>query len=361
MIPKIVYQTWYSKECIPSIYREIMKANQKMNPEYRFVLMDDMDLDAYFDTNVNDKEVRKAYHRINPRYGAARADLFRYVILFQQGGIYLDIKVQCLVPFREWIRVEEDCGLLSYWDGLFYHRDKLNNQEGELQNWNLVFAAHHPALQKVIRACCQTILKMTVREASSQAMTGKQAVLEVTGPIMLTRYAEAYMMPKTATPLSKSREIIIRRFSSRSYLYYGDSFHGLTWKEGLEGYTHYASLREPFLLQPRFNIPIVYQSPPVCSRTKPGVYRLFQGKMHELQSIVSLLRGCDIVFAIHRGVLCFLAVGVNVPLKMIPLPSMCQNEERVYYDESWCIKQAYINDKGFLRFHHCNYFRFYDE
>ena len=39
-----------------------------------------------------DSRIRAAQRRINPQYGAARADLFRYALLYTRGGIYLDIK-----------------------------------------------------------------------------------------------------------------------------------------------------------------------------------------------------------------------------------------------------------------------------
>ena len=34
-------------------------------------------------------EIYGFYQRINPIYGAARADFFRYLLMYAQGGIYL--------------------------------------------------------------------------------------------------------------------------------------------------------------------------------------------------------------------------------------------------------------------------------
>ena len=33
-----------------------------------------------------------SYNRINKSYGAARADYFRYLLLYQKGGVWLDAK-----------------------------------------------------------------------------------------------------------------------------------------------------------------------------------------------------------------------------------------------------------------------------
>ena len=60
------------------------------------------------------KEEYNAYHKINPKYGAARADFFRYIIIRDQGGIYLDLKSNSSVPFREIIK-PNDTYLLSSW------------------------------------------------------------------------------------------------------------------------------------------------------------------------------------------------------------------------------------------------------
>uniref|UniRef100_A0A6C0K1Y0 Glycosyltransferase n=1 Tax=viral metagenome TaxID=1070528 RepID=A0A6C0K1Y0_9ZZZZ len=357
MIPRIVYQTWYSLQSIPEVYRERMEANKKMNPEYQFVLMDDQDMDDFFEGVA--ESVRMAYHRINPRYGPARADLFRYVLLYQRGGIYLDIKVRCRVPFREWIG-SEDQGLLSYWDGLYYNRDVLKNQEGEIQNWNLAFVAGHPALKEVIRECCRKILETTIVEASSESMVGKRAVLETTGPILWTRHVEPFVIPKMASPvLSAKKEERIRRFSSCRVLDYGDSFHGLGKEAG--NYTHYSFLREPLLLHSRNVIPFIQQTLPVCSMTKAGIYLLYpiMGDL-DLRSMESLLRSCHVVFAIYHGMLAFLAVASGVPLESVRWLWLSEgkNQERVLYEGPWCVKQAFVTRDGNMCFHHRNYSRF---
>jgi hypothetical protein len=306
-----------------------------------------------------------AYHRINPRYGPARADLFRYVILFLKGGIYLDIKARCLVPFREWIR-PEDGGLLSYWDGLYYNKDLLKNKEGELQNWNLVFAAGHPVLKEVIRECCKKILETTIVEASSDAMTGKRAVLETTGPILLTRCAEAFVLPLTASPVmgNKNHRKMIRRVVSSRYLDYGNSFCGLNQEQETSSYTHYTFLKEPLLLHTRNVIPLKDQGLPVCSITKPGIYWLYP-VLRVLRPIGPLLRGCHVVFAVHHGMLSFLALAPTVPLECVrrlwtssSSSSSLRNVEQVLYEGPWCIKQAVVTSDDCLCFHHQKYIQF---
>ena len=57
-------------------------------PEFEQKLYTDLGVNNF----INDFDypgLKKAYNRINPKYGAARADLFRYAILYKNGGFYI--------------------------------------------------------------------------------------------------------------------------------------------------------------------------------------------------------------------------------------------------------------------------------
>ena len=177
MIPKIVYQTWYDKKKIPLEYRDILESNIKMNPEYQFVIMDDHDLDNFFEDTQIPLQLRNIYQMINPHYGPSRADLFRYTIIYLKGGIYLDIKIRCKIPFRDWIKPNAQY-LLSYWENLYYQKQFLNNEKGELQNWHVIARQFHPYLKKVLNILIHNIMN---RIKSHEQ--GKGSVLIFTGPI----------------------------------------------------------------------------------------------------------------------------------------------------------------------------------
>lgn len=40
-------------------------------------------------------DVLQAYQTIHPEYGPARADFFRYCIMYLKGGVYVDMKSEC--------------------------------------------------------------------------------------------------------------------------------------------------------------------------------------------------------------------------------------------------------------------------
>lgn len=95
-IPLKVWQTWSSK-----ILPEKMKNNvlnlRIQNPEFTYHLFDDEDCKEFIKNNYSE-DVLNAFNNLKP--GAYKADLWRYCILFKEGGIYLDIKFKCTNNFK---------------------------------------------------------------------------------------------------------------------------------------------------------------------------------------------------------------------------------------------------------------------
>jgi mannosyltransferase OCH1-like enzyme len=95
-IPKTVYQSWCSHKLPPHMKR-CNDTFKEINPEFQYVLYDDTEcrafIVAHFPTDVVD-----AYDCLIP--GAFKSDLWRYCILYIHGGIYIDIKYECVGDFR---------------------------------------------------------------------------------------------------------------------------------------------------------------------------------------------------------------------------------------------------------------------
>jgi Glycosyltransferase sugar-binding region containing DXD motif len=95
-IPRNVFQTWHTK-CLPPKMAICATTLRTMNPEFTFHLYDDNDCRQFISQNF-DQEVVDAYDALVP--GAFKADLWRYCVLYIHGGIYLDIKYECIGGFR---------------------------------------------------------------------------------------------------------------------------------------------------------------------------------------------------------------------------------------------------------------------
>ena len=79
-----------------------------MNPEYEYRLCNDDEItDILYNFAENDlkgSEFQADYLEMLKTVPtkALYADMFRYVALYKIGGIYLDVDVEALKPFKEW-------------------------------------------------------------------------------------------------------------------------------------------------------------------------------------------------------------------------------------------------------------------
>jgi mannosyltransferase OCH1-like enzyme len=96
VVPRNIYQTWFTKD-LPQKMRERVELLKSQNPRFNHYLYDDNDCREFIKNNFK-SDVLNAYESLIP--GAYKADLWRYCILFINGGIYLDIKLICINGFR---------------------------------------------------------------------------------------------------------------------------------------------------------------------------------------------------------------------------------------------------------------------
>lgn len=95
-IPKYIYQTWHTKE-LPPHMKKCVDELKTANPEFTHCLYDDNDCRKFIAENFS-KQVLYAYDTLVP--GAFKADLWRYCVLYKNGGVYLDIKYNCMNNFK---------------------------------------------------------------------------------------------------------------------------------------------------------------------------------------------------------------------------------------------------------------------
>jgi mannosyltransferase OCH1-like enzyme len=95
-IPLNIFQTWSTKD-LPVHMKNNVDKLQKQNPEFKYHLFDDDDCREYISKHF-DESVLNAYDKLIP--GAYKADLWRYCVLYKQGGIYLDKKMRCVSDFK---------------------------------------------------------------------------------------------------------------------------------------------------------------------------------------------------------------------------------------------------------------------
>jgi inositol phosphorylceramide mannosyltransferase catalytic subunit len=186
-IPKIIHQTVRDKRNLSRVFSENIARVTELNPGWEHRLYDDGDIYALISANY-DKEILNAYSSINTRYGAAKADFFRYLLVYKFGGVYLDIKSTLLKKLDE-VLLENDEYLLSHWpngrgmpyEGWGLYRDL--PYPGEFQQWHIIATPSHPFLKKVISSVNKNIQNYN----QNRDRVGKYAVVRVTGPVAYTQ------------------------------------------------------------------------------------------------------------------------------------------------------------------------------
>ena len=105
MIPKKIYQTY--RENIPEFAVSHIK---NMNHDYEYEFFNDNDCIKFIENNF-DKNVYECYNEIKrPQH---KADLFRYCLLYINGGVYIDIDIQMMSPIDEIINKTNNSDLIT--------------------------------------------------------------------------------------------------------------------------------------------------------------------------------------------------------------------------------------------------------
>ncbi len=97
-IPKIIWQTMKANR-VPAFMKSYADSWINLNPEYEYRFHDDNDIINFIKKDF--PEYLDGYCKL--KYGASKADLWRYLIIYKYGGIYADMDCKCITPLKEWI------------------------------------------------------------------------------------------------------------------------------------------------------------------------------------------------------------------------------------------------------------------
>ena len=236
LIPRIIHQTFPTRQMPDEIEQNIARL-KAINPNWEYRFYGDKDISDFIRQHYNHK-VLEYYNRINPAYGAARADLFRYLVIYKCGGVYIDIKSTTTLPLDSVLK-DSDCFLLSHWqnkkneeyEGFGFHWD-LDVPDGEFQQWHVISVPGHPFLKAVI----ETIFMNIDHYLPSLHGVGQYGVMRVTGPITYTKSIVPLL------PLHHYRMVDSTADLGLNYSIYAKFSHMKIYKA-----KHYTVLQEPIV------------------------------------------------------------------------------------------------------------------
>jgi mannosyltransferase OCH1-like enzyme len=174
MIPRLLSQTWKSTRLPPAAAR-LRDTWIEKNPDFECRLFDDEASRAVIAEVV--PEHVEAYDALP--HAVMRADIFRYAVIYRDGGLYADVDMECLKPVST-LLARGAC-LLAVEAHLTATRAVELGYPALFQIANCVFAA----------APRHAFFMAAIRRAFALAQTapnaGRDMVEDITGPRMLSR------------------------------------------------------------------------------------------------------------------------------------------------------------------------------
>jgi len=179
VIPLNIFQTWHTKH-LPPFMAQCVASLKRDNPEFTHYLFDDKDCRKYIYNNFNEN-VLNAFDSLIP--GAYKADLWRYCVLYKEGGIYLDIKYKCVDGFK----------LIELTDDEYFVKDRpryINGRKG-IYNGILACKAGNQILKKSIDVIVENV-KNKYYGNNSCAPTGPTMIVRLFSPTLFNLQKLSY-------------------------------------------------------------------------------------------------------------------------------------------------------------------------
>jgi mannosyltransferase OCH1-like enzyme len=232
-IPNIIHNTFCCQK-LPIEIINVIKHNKEICRNCKFIFYDDNDCDKLIQNNFND-EIYNTYKKINPVYGAMRADFFRYCVLYLYGGIYIDIKSKINIPIFKIINKEDRCILDIPRSNLEPWRENLPTYE----QWLLIFQSQHPYLLSMINLMYKYINEKYIPSSiNGIILSTKGKILNITGPDAFSKAVNNYIFYNSII----HRKVDYTSFSSLN--------HSINYKKmyKINNKKHYSECTEPLYL-----------------------------------------------------------------------------------------------------------------
>lgn len=200
-IPLNIFTCWHSKE-LPSIMSEKYQKLVKNHPCFNHFFYDENDCRNFIKNNFNNY-VLEAYNKLIPC--AYKSDLWRYCVLYIYGGIYIDIKFECVNNFN----------LLALTENEYFVRDI---PEKYIYNGLIVSYPNNNILLKAIN---QIIINVNNNYYGNNS-------LMPTGPGLLSNY---FTLEETKNFEIYHKFTVIENIVSEYYLVYKNTIILKSYKE----------------------------------------------------------------------------------------------------------------------------------
>jgi len=190
-ITPIVHQTWIDNK-FGKKHSKSIKNFRSLNPNLSFKIYSNKDINQYMKNNWSNHKIFDIFQ--NSLIGPLSTDIFRYCILYDQGGYYFDISRGCSVPLTT-LHKKDTKLILTYEDTFCYIPPNakiiydLKRPFNHILQWGLAFEKNNKFLQMLI----ENIVEIYPFYKDKVFTNPKLAILNFTGPGMYTYVMRKYL------------------------------------------------------------------------------------------------------------------------------------------------------------------------
>ena len=190
-IPPLVHQTWIDKK-FGKTHAKSIKNFRKLNQNLSFKIYTNQDINEYMRAYWSKHNIYKIF--CNSLIGPLKTDIFRYCILYDQGGYYFDISRGCSIPLTK-LHKKSSKFILTYEDTPCYippinkNLYKLKRPFNHILQWGLAFEKKNKFLYMLLNK----IVDVYPNFKNKIFENPKLAILNFTGPGMYTLVMREYL------------------------------------------------------------------------------------------------------------------------------------------------------------------------
>lgn len=166
---KTIHQIYWSDDTLPTEYMDNIEIILHHHPEWKYILWDEKSCLELLENEMHDMlcYIDKCDHIIQ------KCDLMRYFILYNQGGLYLDLDIKMFKPFEQILNKHPNTPEIFF---------KENSKENLVTN-SVMFSYPSGYIMKK----CIDWLKL-----SNTTIKSSKDIITTTGPGFLTKIASMY-------------------------------------------------------------------------------------------------------------------------------------------------------------------------
>jgi len=224
-IPKIIHQLWIGPKPRPSKFMDTWK---EKHPDFEYIWWSEQEIAK----RGLVLECQQAIDKIEEING--KADIIRWEILYQYGGIFLDADSICVEPF--------DDDVLSKIAFAGYENEL--NRPGLVATGTMGFPRHHPL--------CRAAINYILSNPTDQATTGQMA-WQTVGPLLLTRLLDTGRFP------------LVHIFPSYTFLPIHYTSHQYEGHGKVYAYQEWGSTKQNYDIMNTIELPAQLRMPPVAA------------------------------------------------------------------------------------------------